>query len=170
MVLVIATAAGSAPLSTNPITTILDKLSTDWRENSPAASAITFARRFADLSKDYGIFVKHLITTSPPAVLGSSRYRFTARYKVHVLAKGPVLQDIFDRKFAMEQEIRRIVKTDRRALFNDGFEEWHIDDDFQEIETGNESRANTGIAADISLVLRSVATITLIWDGVVVED
>ena len=166
---VLKQAQTNAELTTNPITTLLDYLSgSNWQATSPAASEVRFARRFADMSATYTVIIKHLATTSVEQVLGATRHRFTGRYKVHVVSRGATQQDSIDKKFAIENEIRRIIKTNVRGLQTSGFDLVQMNDDFVEIETGNESASNNGIAGDFSFSVRSVATITLTYDMTVV--
>lgn len=155
---------GSA-LTANPISTLITYLSgANWTQTSPAASSIYFGRRFSQMQGLYGVIVKHLVTISAPEILGSTYYKYTAKYKIHVVSKGTTEQDAIDKKFAIEQEIRRIIKIDRRGMSSSGFDEVFIDDgDFQEIETGNEQRANAGVAGDLTWTVRSAANLTLIW-------
>lgn len=156
------------PLAANPVSTLIAHFSGEnWTAANPPASDITFGYRFSDLSKLYQVVIKHLRSDGPAEVLGSGRYRVQSLYKVHVVARGTSETDSIDKKFAIEQEIKRIVKTAVTGLQSSGFDEIRMEDDFVEIETGNVKSANKGIAADAAWVARSAATIRLIYDACV---
>lgn len=149
-------------ITTDPASTILTKFQNDWAA-TPAKTSIFWGRSFNYLHEMYGVIVKDFLSDSPAQILGASRYRYTRAYKVHVYAKGTNLDDALDKKFTIESEIERIVKTDVNALTASGFDEWDITP-FRKIETGNDSMVSRGGAGDSVILVRSVADLRIIYD------
>lgn len=161
---VLKSAASNAEITTDPASTILTKFQNDWGASvTPAKTSIFWGRSFNYLTKLHAVVVKDFVADSPAQILGSQRYRITHTYKVHILAKGTSLDDALDKKFTIEQEIDRIVKTQVTGLTSNGFDEWEITP-FRKIETGNDGMVNKGGAGDSVILVRSVADLRIIYD------
>lgn len=152
----------NGPFSTDPAISIKNYLQNNYSLLNPPAASITFDTKFANMAKQNAVIVKPVSLTMPPVVLGAVRYRYTANYRLQVYCTGHSAKN---NKFLIEQEIERILKTNVNALNADGIEEIILDS-FAEIETNFDGVNKT--TADTSLVARSTAAITAVYDKVVV--
>lgn len=78
--------------------------------------------------------------------------------------EAKALRENLDKRFAIEWEIKRIIKGDAKGLRPNGFDEVRMENDFEEVMVGDDSKVSQGIASEYINLARSAAIIQLLYD------